>query len=195
MWIESRDQKVTSHGCGSRQCISLKCTLLLHISLNGGIYPACICRHPVISHKNRFLPNFLGDGILIREEHLSSLNWNIKFLKIWTHFTMRLFILFWTHLFILFFVYWVCEPDYQIVSITVSEQMISSWSSLLHRKFLKGAKQLFYRKMRSDQAMQYYNTDVTLMSNGAVYAQVIHVNNVRCECLQQFHIYFLGNGR
>ncbi|KHN86552.1 Acetylcholine receptor-like protein cup-4 [Toxocara canis] len=42
-------------------------------------------------------------------------------------------------------------------------------------------------KMRSDQAMQYYNTDVTLMSNGAVYAQVSL--SVRSTCSFDFSNY------
>ncbi|VDM26076.1 unnamed protein product [Toxocara canis] len=68
---------------------------------------------------------------------------------------------------------------------------------------LKLISEMLCRKMRSDQAMQYYNTDVTLMSNGAVYAQVfitvidnrtvlmsIHVSlSVRSTCSFDFSNY------
>ncbi|CAG9533500.1 unnamed protein product [Cercopithifilaria johnstoni] len=42
-------------------------------------------------------------------------------------------------------------------------------------------------KLRSDQAMQYFNTEVTLTSNGAVYAQVILT--IRSTCSLDFTAY------
>ncbi|KAL3981926.1 Neurotransmitter-gated ion-channel ligand binding domain family protein [Acanthocheilonema viteae] len=42
-------------------------------------------------------------------------------------------------------------------------------------------------KLRSDQAMQYFNTEVTLISNGAVYAQVILT--IRSTCSLDFSAY------
>ncbi|MFH4974356.1 hypothetical protein AB6A40_001065 [Gnathostoma spinigerum] len=42
-------------------------------------------------------------------------------------------------------------------------------------------------KMRSDQAMQYYNTEVTIMYNGAVYVQVSL--SIRSTCLFDFSAY------
>ncbi|VDK69047.1 unnamed protein product, partial [Onchocerca ochengi] len=42
-------------------------------------------------------------------------------------------------------------------------------------------------KLRSDQAMQYFNTEVTLISNGAVYAQVILT--IRSTCSLDFTAY------
>uniref|UniRef100_A0A915PXV6 Neurotransmitter-gated ion-channel ligand-binding domain-containing protein n=1 Tax=Setaria digitata TaxID=48799 RepID=A0A915PXV6_9BILA len=42
-------------------------------------------------------------------------------------------------------------------------------------------------KLRSDQAMQYFNTEVTLINNGAVYAQVILT--IRSTCALDFTAY------
>nr|CRZ25752.1 Bm688 [Brugia malayi] len=43
------------------------------------------------------------------------------------------------------------------------------------------------RKLRNDQAMQYFNTQVTLISNGAVYAQVMLT--IRSTCSLDFSAY------
>ncbi|MCP9266154.1 Acetylcholine receptor-like protein cup-4 [Dirofilaria immitis] len=73
----------------------------------------------------------------------------------------------------------VWEPrDYGNVDKIVRQKVIYQECGSLPSILLK------FKKLRSDQAMQYFNTEVTLISNGAVYAQV--VLTIRSTCSLDF---------